>query len=335
MIEVTNLVKHYGNKKAVNDISFFVNEGEVVGFLGPNGAGKSTTMNIVTGYLSATSGSAKIDGVDILEDPITAKKHIGYLPEHPPLYLDMTVKEYLNFIYGLKGCKGGAEERKKHIASICEIVGADNVFGRVIKNLSKGYKQRVGLAQALIGDPEVLILDEPTVGLDPIQIIEIRNVIKDLGKKRTVILSSHILPEIQQICGRVLVINKGVLIADDTPDNLAAAADSEHRFSIRTSGSPQNATAVLKAIPGMKSVTFQGERESGTCDFIILAEAGVDIRKPLFHALEKANLPLLQLAPVGATLEDIFIRLTGDTGKEAPGGAGASDGKKAKKAKED
>ena len=232
MIEVTNLVKHYGDKKAVDGISFSIHEGELVGFLGPNGAGKSTTMNVLTGYLSATSGSAKINGIDILENPIAAKRHIGYLPEQPPLYMDMAVNEYLDFICDLKGVK---EHRKEHISEICELAGITNVYKRMIRNLSKGYKQRVGLAQALIGDPEVLILDEPTVGLDPIQIIEIRNVIKDLGKKRTVILSSHILPEVQAICERVLVINHGKIIANDTPANLSSTS----MWTAKCSSAPQ------------------------------------------------------------------------------------------------
>jgi len=311
MIEVNHLVKHYGDKKAVNDLSFFIKEGEVVGFLGPNGAGKSTTMNIITGYLSATSGSIKIAGTDILEDPILAKKKIGYLPEHPPLYMDMTVREYLEFIYDLKGCRGTAKEKEKHLSNISQIVGIDNVYNRMTKNLSKGYKQRVGLAQALVGDPEVLILDEPTVGLDPIQIIEIRNVIKDLGKKRTVVLSSHILSEIQQICGRVLVINKGQLIANDTPDNLAKTVESEHRYNVRVSGNPETVMSILRSVPGMKSVVPQGEREYGSNDFLITSKENEDVRKDVFMALEKVNLPVLQLTPVGATLEDIFIKLTG------------------------
>ncbi|MBO4406773.1 MAG: ATP-binding cassette domain-containing protein [Clostridia bacterium] len=322
MIEVTNLVKHYGDKKAVNDISFFIDEGEVVGFLGPNGAGKSTTMNIVTGYLSATSGSVKIAGIDILEDPIPAKKRLGYLPENPPLYFDMTVKEYLNFVYELKGCRGTTQERNTHIGNICEIVGIDNVFGRMTRNLSKGYKQRVGLAQALVGDPDVLILDEPTVGLDPIQIIEIRNVIKDLGKKRTVILSSHILSEVQQICGRVLVINKGKLIANDTPDNLSRTVESERRYNLRVSGNPEMIVSVLKGIDGMKSVTPQGSKEYGSTDYLIVSRENEDVRQKIFMSLEKANLPVLQLTPVGATLEDIFIKLTGQRVTEDEGRAG-------------
>ena len=234
MIEVSGLTKYYGNKKAVEDLNFTISSGEVVGFLGPNGAGKSTTMNILTGYLSATSGTAKIDGMDILDDPIEAKRHIGYMPEQPPLYLDMTVEEYLNFAAELKGVKSSSKRR--HIAEICESVSITHVKNRVIKNLSKGYKQRVGLAMALIGDPDTLILDEPTVGLDPIQIIEIRNVIKELGRQRTVVLSSHILSEVQAICERVLVINNGTIVANDTPEKLSANISGEHKLNIQIAG---------------------------------------------------------------------------------------------------
>lgn len=213
MIEVKNLTKNYGDKRAVDNISFTANDGEILGFLGPNGAGKSTTMNILTGYISSTSGSALINGVDILEDPIKAKSNIGYLPELPPLYLDMTVKSYLNFIFDLKKCK---LPRKSHLTDICELCKITDVKERIIKHLSKGFKQRVGLAQALIGNPPVLILDEPTVGLDPKQMVEIRTLIKKLGKNHTVILSSHILSEIQAVCDRVVIINKGEIAADDT-----------------------------------------------------------------------------------------------------------------------
>ena len=212
MIEVTGLTKTYGKKRGITDITFTIDEGEIVGFLGPNGAGKSTTMNVITGYLSAT-----------------AKKHIGYLPEHPPLYLDMTVSEYLNFIYDIKGAK---QPRKAHIDAICEMTGVSHVRDRVMNNLSKGYRQRCGLAQALVGDPDVLILDEPTVGLDPIQIIEIRNVIKGLGKNRTIILSTHILQEVSAICERVLVINNGRLVADDAPEHLSAMLTGDPYFHI-------------------------------------------------------------------------------------------------------
>ena len=213
MIEVVNLTKRYGDKKAVNNISFKAEDGEILGFLGPNGAGKSTTMNILTGYISCTDGKALIDGIDILEDPVKAKKQIGYLPEIPPLYVDMTVKEYLSFIYDLKKCK---LPKISHLKDICQLVKIEHVYNRMIKNLSKGYRQRVGLAQALVGNPKTLILDEPTVGLDPNQIIEIRTLIKKLGKNHTVILSSHILSEVQAVCDKIVVINDGKIVANDT-----------------------------------------------------------------------------------------------------------------------
>lgn len=246
MIEVQNLSKHYGDKKAVDNISFKAEDGEILGFLGPNGAGKSTTMNILTGYISCTEGKALIDGIDILEDPIKAKAKIGYLPELPPLYLDMTVKEYLNFIYDLKKCK---LPRNSHLKDICSLVKIEHVYKRIIKNLSKGYKQRVGLAQALVGNPNVLILDEPTVGLDPKQIIEIRSLIKKLGKNHTVILSSHILSEVQAVCDKIIVINEGRIVADDTEDNLSKKLSADHKLSARIEG-PKN--EVLKLIKVLK-----------------------------------------------------------------------------------
>lgn len=314
MIEVTNLVKHYGDKKAVNDISFTINDGELVGFLGPNGAGKSTTMNVVTGYLSATAGSAKINGIDILEDPMEAKKHIGYLPEQPPLYMDMSVNEYLDFICDLKGVD---KNRKSHVADICEQAGITGVYKRMIKNLSKGYKQRVGLAQALIGDPEVLILDEPTVGLDPIQIVEIRNVIKVLGKQRTVILSSHILPEVQAICQRVLVINNGKIIADDTPQSLSRYVEMNQKMQIRIAAPREKAEELLRSIPEMGTVLFEGVFENDTSDFIICSKNNADIRRLLFNTCSKAGYPILVMNPMSASLEDIFIKLTEAKSKEA------------------
>ena len=233
MIEVKNLTKRYGDKLAVNDISFSVEDGEILGFLGPNGAGKSTTMNMLTGYISSTSGQALINGVDILEDPIRAKAQIGYLPELPPLYLDMTVMGYLNFVYDLKKCK---LPRKAHLRDVCDLCKVTDVQDRIIKHLSKGYRQRVGMAQALVGNPKVLILDEPTVGLDPKQILEIRTLIKKLGKNHTVILSSHILPEIQAVCDRIIIINKGVVVADDTTDNLSRNITTDHRLTLRVEG---------------------------------------------------------------------------------------------------
>jgi ABC-2 type transport system ATP-binding protein len=307
MIEVTNLTKNYGDNRGVSDISFKIQEGEIVGFLGPNGAGKTTTMNILTGYLSATSGVAKVAGIDVLEDPIAAKKHIGYLPEQPPLYVDMTVDEYLGFVYELK--KAQTPSRRKHIDAIGERVGLQDVRGRVIKNLSKGYRQRVGLAAALIGDPDVLILDEPTVGLDPKQIIEIRNLIKGLGKSRTIILSTHILPEVSMICERVLVINQGVIIADDRPGNLASLVSSERRMILRVAGPKENVLQALRGVDGVKSADVLGVMENDSVDFLIEAQAGIDVRKPIFRSLANANWPILRLAPQDMSLEDIFVRL--------------------------
>ena len=320
MIEVTNLTKTYGNKRAVDNISFVVNQGEILGFLGPNGAGKSTTMNILTGYISSTSGSAKIDGKDILEDPIAAKKHIGYLPEHPPLYLDMTVQEYLEFVYQLKKAR---QPMKEHIDDICRRIKITNVQKRIIKNLSKGYQQRVGLAQALIGNPEVLILDEPTVGLDPKQIIEIRNLIKNLGKRHTIILSSHILPEVQAVCDRVVVINKGRLVADDTAENLSRNLSDDFRYIARVEGPEDEVQKLLSTIGGMKEVQSLGEKESGVYEFSLEAEPGSDIRRELFKRLAERNYPLLGLKSTELTLEDIFLQLTQDTGNPTSTDGGA------------
>lgn len=320
MIEVTNLTKTYGNKRAVDNISFAVNQGEILGFLGPNGAGKSTTMNILTGYISSTSGSAKIDGKDILEDPIAAKKHIGYLPEHPPLYLDMTVQEYLEFVYQLKKAR---QPMKEHIDDICRRIKITNVQKRIIKNLSKGYQQRVGLAQALIGNPEVLILDEPTVGLDPKQIIEIRNLIKNLGKRHTIILSSHILPEVQAVCDRVIVINKGKLVADDTAENLSRNLSDDFRYIARVEGPEDEVQKLLSTIGGMKEVQSLGEKECGVYEFSLEAEPGSDIRRELFKRLAERNYPLLGLKSTELTLEDIFLQLTQDTGNPTSTDGGA------------
>lgn len=311
MIEVKNLTKRYGDKCAVDNISFTVKKGEILGFLGPNGAGKSTTMNILTGYLSSTEGTVTIDGKDILEEPLEAKKKIGYLPELPPLYLDMTVKDYLNFIFDLKKVK---QPRKQHIEEICRLVRIQNVYLRLIKNLSKGYKQRVGLAQALIGNPEVLVLDEPTVGLDPKQIIEIRNLIKSLGRRHTIILSSHILPEVQATCERVVVINNGKVVADDTPDNLAHTMSNDHRYIVRIEGPERDIYRVLSTIPGMKNVDAMGRREDTAFDFAVEPEEGADIRREMFSRLAERNYPILSLRSSELSLEDIFLQLTRDGG---------------------
>ena len=314
MIEVKNLVKRYGNKAAVDNVSFTIKRGEILGFLGPNGAGKSTTMNIITGYLSSTEGTVTIDGIDVLDDPVAAKKKIGFLPEQPPLYLDMTVKDYLDFVCDLKGVK--LADRKKHIAEICKVVKIDNVYKRIVKNLSKGYRQRVGIAQAMVGNPEVLILDEPTVGLDPHQIIEIRNLIKDLGKTHTVILSSHILPEVQAVCDRVIVINKGKLVADDTPDRLSKQLSSDHRLLLRIDGPEKDTYSILSKIGGVVKVEKLGEKEIGTRDYIVEAETGADVRRAIFTRLADRGYPILSMRSSEMTLEDIFLQLTEEGAKK-------------------
>ncbi len=312
MVEIKNLTKKYGNQLAVDNISFTVKKGEILGFLGPNGAGKSTTMNILTGYLSATDGTVLIDGYDVLDNPVEAKKKIGYLPEHPPLYLDMTVREYLDFVYDLKQVK---EDREEHLSKICETVKITDVADRLIGNLSKGYKQRVGLAQAMVGNPEVLILDEPTVGLDPKQIIEIRSVIKKLGREHTVILSSHILQEVNAVCERVIIINQGRLVAGDTPENLGKSISNENKFQLRVAGDERSILDVLEKIGGIKYIKSLGRKEAGSIDFILEAEPHVDVRASIFNALAEAKLPMLSLQTVDLSLEDIFLEVTKNQGK--------------------
>ena len=313
MIEVRNLTKRYGDKLAVNNISFKVEKGEILGFLGPNGAGKSTTMNMLTGYISSTAGQVLIDGTDILEDPKKAKANIGYLPEIPPLYIDMTVEAYLNFMYDLKKCK---LPRKAHIKDVCNLCKIEDVRGRLIKNLSKGYRQRVGLAQALISNPPVLILDEPTVGLDPNQIIEIRTLIKKLGKRHTVILSSHILPEIQAVCDRIIIINKGQVAADGTADEIAHNITNEHKMTLRIEGPTHTAddkrliTEAIKAIPGVKYVRADMEREKGIYDYDVETDGQNDIRRQLNKLCSDNGWNILMLQLSDLTLEDIFLKIT-------------------------
>ncbi len=307
MIEVKNLSKHFGDKKAVDGISFTAEDGEILGFLGPNGAGKSTTMNILTGYISSTDGVALIDGIDILENPIKAKQKIGYLPEQPPLYMDMTVKEYLSFVYDLKKCK---LPRNTHLKDICNLVKIENVYNRVIKNLSKGYKQRVGLAQALVGNPNVLILDEPTVGLDPNQIIEIRTLIKRLGKNHTVILSSHILSEVQAVCDKIVVINQGKIVADDTEENLSKNLVNNNKISVKIDGPYDEVEKVISSIVGVKAVNMTSKDTDEFCEFSIESEEGVDIRRELFKRISERSWYIMELKTSDMSLEDIFLRLT-------------------------
>lgn len=306
MIEINNLVKNYGSKFALDDISFKVAKGEIVGFLGPNGAGKSTTMNILTGYLSSTSGEAKVGGIDILENPNEAKKLIGFLPEQPPLYIDMTVEEYLNFVYDIKACK---LKRDAHIEEVMKVTKIDDVRHRLIKNLSKGYRQRVGIAQALIGNPPVIIFDEPTVGLDPKQIIEIRNLIRNLGKTHTVILSTHILSEVQSVCDRIIIINEGKIIADEKTESITQAVEDNRRYSVKICGPVREVQNVLSHLPGVISAEQTGERELDSYTYVIESEKGVDIRKPLFYAMSEHNWPVIGLEAIGMNLEEVFIKI--------------------------
>ena len=307
MIEVKDLSKSYGSKLAVDKISFTANEGEILGFLGPNGAGKSTTMNMLTGYLSSSGGCAKINGIDVLDDPVEAKKSIGYLPEQPPLYLDMTVNEYLNFVYDLKRSK---MPKRSHLGEIKELSGIENVQNRVIRNLSKGYRQRVGLAQALVGNPNTLILDEPTVGLDPKQIIEIRSLIKKLGKNHTVILSSHILPEIQAVCDRIVVIDKGKLVANDTAENLSRNLSADHKLTVQIEGLDKDVKPLLEAIPDMVEVHVNREVEKRVFEYELNAKEGADIRREVFKRMAARNMPILLMRSSELTLEEIFLKLT-------------------------
>lgn len=306
MIEINNLVKNYGSKFALDDISFKVAKGEIVGFLGPNGAGKSTTMNILTGYLSSTSGEAKVGGIDILENPNEAKKLIGFLPEQPPLYIDMTVEEYLNFVYDIKACK---LKRDAHIEEVMKVTKIDDVRHRLIKNLSKGYRQRVGIAQALIGNPPVIIFDEPTVGLDPKQIIEIRNLIRNLGKTHTVILSTHILSEVQSVCDRIIIINEGKIIADEKTESITQAVEDNRRYSVKVCGPVREVQNVISHLPGVISAEQTGERELDSYTYVIESEKGVDIRKPLFYAMSEHNWPVIGLEAIGMNLEEVFIKI--------------------------
>ncbi len=308
MIEVKDLTKYYVKNKALDHVSFSLKEGEILGFLGPNGAGKSTTMNIITGYLSSDSGSVKIDGIDILEEPKEAKKRIGYLPEQPPLYNDMTVQKYLEFMFKLKKVR---LPMKEHINSICEQVKISDVKEKIIKHLSKGYRQRVGLAQALLGDPPVLILDEPTVGLDPIQIVEIRRLIRDLGKQHTVILSSHLLSEVQAVCDKILIINHGKIVADELTSSITQTGSSTVSLELIIEGRRQTVHSILQKVDGVIKVTDKGECERGCYEFRV--DSRRDVRRLIFRAFAKTDFSILSMRPVEQSLEDIYLDII--TGK--------------------
>ena len=314
MIEVKNLTKRYGQNLALDRVSFKIEEGTIVGFLGPNGAGKSTAMNIITGYLSATSGEVTVSGKNTLEEPNEVKKMIGYLPELPPLYMDMTVKEYLNFMYELKKAK---LPREKHLKEICQLVKIENVYNRLIGNLSKGYKQRVGIAQALIGNPPVLILDEPTVGLDPKQIIEIRALIRDLARAHTVILSSHILAEVQAVCDRILIIHRGRMVASGTPEELERDLAGDRFLQVTLQTGAERGLALLRGIPGAGPAELLPGAAEGESTFR-LESAGGDLREAVFRACVREEVPLLGLHAGGMTLEDVFLQLTADDAQEEP-----------------
>ena len=316
MIEFKNVYKDYGQNHALKGISFSVKQGEILGFLGPNGAGKSTALNILTGYLSATAGEAFVDGISIFENPIQAKKLVGFLPELPPLYPEMRVSEYLNFVYDLKGCK---ISRKQHISDICDVVKISHVKNRLIKNLSKGYKQRVGIAQALIGNPKVLVFDEPTVGLDPKQIIEIRNLVKMLGKEHTIILSTHILPEVQQVCSRVVVINEGNIVADESIETLTEALEGTRRYIAKICGPEQDVLKLLRGMPVIRSADAIGRQDANSVSYLIESDENVDARVPLFNALSSKGYALIGLEGVDMSLEDVFVRLVSNKEKRQGG----------------
>ncbi|MCQ2514733.1 MAG: ABC transporter ATP-binding protein [Ruminococcus sp.] len=307
MVEVTHLTKCYGDIKAVDDISFTVESGEILGFLGPNGAGKSTTMNMITGYLSSTSGTVTIDGHEILEEPKLAKSKIGYLPEIPPLYIDMTVRKYLEFMFDLKKVRLPKDE---HIKEVMKLVRIEQQSERVIKHLSKGYRQRVGFAQALLGNPPVIILDEPTVGLDPNQIIEIRNLIKSLGKKHTVIFSSHVLSEVSATCDRVIVISNGKIIADAKTSELSVVSSGKQKLSLIVEGTPSTVTDAISKIPAVIKVSKGQDMGENSAKYMVEYQTDTDIRREVFYAMARNNCAILEMQSGNETLEDAFLRIT-------------------------
>ncbi len=307
MVEVKNLVKRYNGKTAIDGVSFNISEGEIVGLLGPNGAGKSTTMNIITGYIIATQGFVRINGFDILKNPLKAKAQIGYLPEQPPLYLDMTVGGYLNFIYDLKKVK---LKKSEHISEICEKTEITDVYDRPIKKLSKGYKQRVGIAQALIGYPPLIILDEPTVGLDPKQLVSVRNLIKSLAGEHTVIFSSHILHEIQEVCDRIIVINDGKVAADNNKNDIIESASANRSIVVHIEGDKDKVLDVLRGIENVIDVENTADIEKNVSEYVMSYESSHDIRKAVFKELAANNFPLVKLELSDVSLEETFLKLT-------------------------
>lgn len=310
MIEVKNLVKRYGNHIAVDQLSFTVDKGQILGFLGPNGAGKSTTMNIITGYISATEGTVKVNGIDVFEEPEEVKKMIGYLPEFPPLYPELTVFEYLNFVAELKKVKHS--ERKKMVSDIMNITKITDMKERLIKHLSKGYKQRVGLAQAIMGYPEVIILDEPTVGLDPKQISQIRDLIRDLSKKHTVILSSHIMQEVSAVCDSVMIINKGKLILQDKPENLSSHFSQTGSLKLLVRGERNTVLKALNNLEKIKRLEETQSLEKGTVSLTLYCNEDEDVREDVFYSMSKINTPILEMQSIRMSLEDIFLKVTQD-----------------------
>lgn len=307
MIEVKNVTKKYGNFVAVDDISFKIETGEIVGLLGPNGAGKSTTMNMITGYIEQTEGEIIVDGYDMLKKPKKAKKEIGYMPEGVPLYTDLTVKEFVNYMAEIK--KVDKKSRKEQVEKIIEETGLAEVKGKLIKNLSRGYKQRTSMAGALVGEPKILILDEPTVGLDPKQITEIRELIKKLGKTHTVILSSHILSEVSQICNKVIIINQGKIVAIDTPENLENKVSGNNNVYVTVEDKENKILNVTKNISGIKKIELVSENEDGTKQYIIETDKDVDLRKTIFGEFAKEDITIFEMKKADVTLEDAFMNL--------------------------
>jgi len=310
LIEVRNLTKRYGQRKAIDDLNFSIAEGEIVGFLGPNGAGKSTTMNIITGFIAATSGDVTINGVDIIAEPEIAKANIGYLPDTPPVYLDMRVAEYLNFVAEIKGVK--RSQRKEMVDYAMRQVSISDIPRRVIKNLSRGYRQRVGLAQAMIGNPKVIIMDEPTIGLDPKQIIEMRDVVKNLGKKHTIIMSSHIMQEVAAVCDRIMIINRGKIVAAGTPEALSQGlTKGQNTMQVRVKCDNELLLQeALREYGVIKSVSAETGKEPGTIDLVLAGEDAADIREPIFRCMAKHNFPILLMKSTELSLEEIFLSLT-------------------------